>query len=238
MTICVVALLGHRTREEWYAWVKERVDNKVGWDTPEEISPVFSSQGGTGQGAEPAYGSALGGLVSGGGAGGGGQGQGQGMRLGGFGGLGGSGVLSALAGGLQQGVGGTHDEQPQGIRLPGALAGALSGAGIVFRPGSQLSQDGEQLYEAHIVENDDSGSEGETPANTTAAAASGQSARTAEEARPGLEHQPEIVESPKHVGAESTTTTVRPSSEEGAEEGKASRLGDPKADVDVSVSKS
>ena len=231
MTICVVALLGHRTREEWYAWVKERVDNKVGWDTPEEISPVFSSQGGTGQGAEPAYGSALGGL-----GGGGGGGQGQGMRLGGFGGLGGGGVLSALAGGLQQGVGGTHDEQPQGIRLPGALAGALSGAGIVFRPGSQLSQDGEQLYEAHIVENDDSGSEGETPANTTAAAA-GQSGRTSEEPRPNLEHQPEIVESPKHVGAESTTT-IRPSSEAGAEAGKASRLGDSKEDVDVSVPKS
>ena len=115
MTICIVALLNGKTKDEWYAWVKERVENNVGWDTPEEIAPVFQSQGGTGQGTDgPA-------LTMGGGQGGAGAG---GIRIGGLGGMGGFGggsVLSALAGGLQQG---SHDEQPQGIRLPGALAGA------------------------------------------------------------------------------------------------------------------
>lgn len=46
MTICVVALLGGRTKEEWYAWVKERVEKQVGWETPEDIAPVFTNQGG------------------------------------------------------------------------------------------------------------------------------------------------------------------------------------------------
>ncbi|KDN52080.1 PP2C-domain-containing protein [Tilletiaria anomala UBC 951] len=106
MTFCVVGLLGGRTKQEWYDWVKQRVDGKIGWDTPEEIAPVFASQGGTGQGAEgPAVGGA--------------SGAGGGMRLGG---LGGGSVLSAIAGGLQQG--GHDEQQSQGIRLSGALAGA------------------------------------------------------------------------------------------------------------------
>ncbi|GMK58205.1 hypothetical protein CspeluHIS016_0502370 [Cutaneotrichosporon spelunceum] len=41
MTVVVVALLGGRTHEEWQAWVKDRVDNKVGRDTPESIPDVF-----------------------------------------------------------------------------------------------------------------------------------------------------------------------------------------------------
>lgn len=96
MTICIVALLGGRTKEEWYAWVKDRVDQQIGWHTPEEIAPVFSSQSGSAGG----------------------------MGIGRLGGMGGGGVLSALAGGLGGGDD-IDDERPGGgLRLPGGLAGA------------------------------------------------------------------------------------------------------------------
>lgn len=99
MTISIVALLGGRTKEEWYAWVKQRVDEKIGWETPEDIAPVFNTQGG--------------------GNGGGG------MSIGRLGGMGGSSVLSALAGNLGQGGEG-DDENEQGgtLRLSEGLAGA------------------------------------------------------------------------------------------------------------------
>ncbi|WWD05408.1 hypothetical protein V865_003485 [Kwoniella europaea PYCC6329] len=41
MTVIIVALLGGRTPEEWQAWVKERVENKVGYDTPESVPDIF-----------------------------------------------------------------------------------------------------------------------------------------------------------------------------------------------------
>ncbi|KAI3620432.1 hypothetical protein CBS9595_002399 [Malassezia furfur] len=44
MTLLIVAMLGNRTKDEWYAWVKERVDKKVGYDTPESVPPVFRTQ--------------------------------------------------------------------------------------------------------------------------------------------------------------------------------------------------
>ena len=44
MTLLVVAMLGNRTKDEWYAWIKERVDNKVGYETPESVPPVFRTQ--------------------------------------------------------------------------------------------------------------------------------------------------------------------------------------------------
>jgi protein phosphatase 2C family protein 2/3 len=44
MTVVVVALLGGRTTEEWQAWVKERVDNQVGYPTPESVPDVFANQ--------------------------------------------------------------------------------------------------------------------------------------------------------------------------------------------------
>ncbi|TFK35248.1 phosphatase 2C-like domain-containing protein [Crucibulum laeve] len=34
MTIIIVALTHGRTKEEWYAWIKGRVENKYGYDTP------------------------------------------------------------------------------------------------------------------------------------------------------------------------------------------------------------
>ncbi|WFD43199.1 protein-serine/threonine phosphatase [Malassezia psittaci] len=43
MTLLIVALLGNRTKDQWYQWVKQRVDNKVGYDTPESVPPVFRS---------------------------------------------------------------------------------------------------------------------------------------------------------------------------------------------------
>ncbi|KAL7423596.1 Protein phosphatase 2C 2 [Cryptotrichosporon argae] len=72
MTVVVVALLGGRTPEEWAAWVKERVDNKVGRDTPLSIPDVFGhaqNSGGTNTGIS------LAGLA------------GSGFRVGGAGGL-------------------------------------------------------------------------------------------------------------------------------------------------------
>jgi hypothetical protein len=42
MTICIVALLGKRTKQEWYDWIKESVEKKEGHDTPMDIEPVFS----------------------------------------------------------------------------------------------------------------------------------------------------------------------------------------------------
>lgn len=41
MTLLIVAMLGDRTKQEWYQWVKQRVENKVGYDTPENVPPVF-----------------------------------------------------------------------------------------------------------------------------------------------------------------------------------------------------
>jgi hypothetical protein len=34
MTVIVIALLNGRTVDEWYDWVAERVEKKVGYDTP------------------------------------------------------------------------------------------------------------------------------------------------------------------------------------------------------------
>lgn len=41
MTVVIVALLNGRTLEEWQEWVKKRVDEKVGYDTPERVADVF-----------------------------------------------------------------------------------------------------------------------------------------------------------------------------------------------------
>ena len=37
MTMIIVALLHGRTKEEWYEWIKHRVENDYGYKTP--ISP-------------------------------------------------------------------------------------------------------------------------------------------------------------------------------------------------------
>ncbi|WFD01554.1 protein-serine/threonine phosphatase [Malassezia obtusa] len=43
MTLLIVALLGNRSKQEWYEWMKQRVENKVGYETPESVPPVFRS---------------------------------------------------------------------------------------------------------------------------------------------------------------------------------------------------
>ena len=42
MTMMVVALLGGRTKEEWYDWVADRVQRKWGHETPEELPQLYS----------------------------------------------------------------------------------------------------------------------------------------------------------------------------------------------------
>ncbi|CEH16810.1 pp2c-domain-containing protein [Ceraceosorus bombacis] len=191
MTICVVALLGGRSKEDWYSWVKDRVEKKIGWDTPlEPADPLNtlnrSNQGGAGS-------------------------SGGGLSMGRLGAMGGGSVLSALAGGLN--AGDDDDERPGSLRLPGGLAGALGGAGIVFRPGNQTDDDGDVIYEAHVVNSDSDESEesNNAPSSKDAAKIEELSEAGSEEAekrsqqgqegRPDLTHQPEIVESPQEGAA-------------------------------------
>ncbi|KPV73317.1 uncharacterized protein RHOBADRAFT_45884 [Rhodotorula graminis WP1] len=47
MTMMVVALLGDRTKDEWYQWVKERVERGEPYQTPKELVEPFG-QGGNG----------------------------------------------------------------------------------------------------------------------------------------------------------------------------------------------
>lgn len=42
MTAMVIALLGGRTKQQWYEWVGQRVRDKVGYDTPEELPQIFA----------------------------------------------------------------------------------------------------------------------------------------------------------------------------------------------------
>lgn len=187
MTICIVALLGGKTKEQWYAWVKDRVEKQVGWETPEDIAPVFS-----------------------------GAGQGGGLSVGGLGGMGGGSVLSALAGNLGAGM---DDDDGDGsnptLRLPGGLAGALGGAGIVFRPGSQTDENGDVVYEAHVVNHDDDSDEEMQTAQVTELDQAGEAEAEKRDTtgRPDLQHQPELVESPKSKGE---FADVRPSTEGGS----------------------
>lgn len=41
MTVLIVALLNGRTKEEWYAWMKERVETNHGYNTPEELPQIY-----------------------------------------------------------------------------------------------------------------------------------------------------------------------------------------------------
>lgn len=41
MTVIIIALLNGRTKEEWYAWVKDRVARQYGYDTPEQVPQIF-----------------------------------------------------------------------------------------------------------------------------------------------------------------------------------------------------
>ncbi|GJJ15760.1 hypothetical protein Clacol_010038 [Clathrus columnatus] len=41
MTVLVVAILNGRTKEEWYAWMKDRVANNYGYATPEALPQIY-----------------------------------------------------------------------------------------------------------------------------------------------------------------------------------------------------
>lgn len=43
MTILIVAILNGKTEEEWYAMIKDRVANKVGYETPESPPQIYSA---------------------------------------------------------------------------------------------------------------------------------------------------------------------------------------------------
>ncbi|PWZ00392.1 PP2C-domain-containing protein [Testicularia cyperi] len=130
MTVCIVALLNGRTKAEWYEYVKKRVESGEGYQTPAKVASPFKEQSmAPGYRDEPM---------------GGGYGPGGTVS-----------IQSLLSGGLARGEDG-DDESGSALRLPGGLAGALSGAGIVFRPGG-TADGGEVVYEAHVVDEDDSG---------------------------------------------------------------------------------
>ncbi|TKY88642.1 hypothetical protein EX895_002273 [Sporisorium graminicola] len=127
MTVCIVALLNGRSKDEWYKWIKDNIEvAHDGHVTPAQVAPVFQSAQPTSRGQE----SGNDGTVS---------------------------IQSLLSGGLARGEDG-EDGAAGSLRLPGGLAGALSGAGIVFRPGGR-SDEGEVVYEAHVVDEEDSGDE-------------------------------------------------------------------------------
>ncbi|EPQ54511.1 PP2C-domain-containing protein [Gloeophyllum trabeum ATCC 11539] len=42
MTVLIVAILHGRTKEQWYEWIKDRVENKYGYDTPREVKAIYS----------------------------------------------------------------------------------------------------------------------------------------------------------------------------------------------------
>ncbi|KAF8327022.1 uncharacterized protein EI90DRAFT_1857937 [Cantharellus anzutake] len=43
MTILIVALLHGRTLDQWYDWIIDRVEKKVGYDTPRSFGPLYSA---------------------------------------------------------------------------------------------------------------------------------------------------------------------------------------------------
>ncbi|ETS62259.1 hypothetical protein PaG_03331 [Moesziomyces aphidis] len=165
MTVCVVALLNGRTKEEWYKWVKDNIDvPKNGRKTPDDVAPVFKN---TQPAARDADG-AMDGTVS---------------------------IQSLLSGGLARGAGGAGDDEEGSLRLPGGLAGALSGAGIVFRPGGR-SEGGEVVYEAHVVDEDDSGDDQSDGSSQDKSAADSTSKPTSTSTADATA-EPRLVESPR-----------------------------------------
>ncbi|GAA6020584.1 hypothetical protein JCM10207_008676 [Rhodosporidiobolus poonsookiae] len=103
MTLMVVAILGDRTKDEWYQWVKERVEKGEPYATPKEFVEPF------GQGGNGPRGALMGGGAGGaGGAGAGGGGLG-GIRIGQAGP--GGGITLSFPG--QGGAGGEDDSEDE-----------------------------------------------------------------------------------------------------------------------------
>lgn len=163
MTVCIVALLNGKTKEEWYKWIKDNIDqvSSTNHKTPEDVAPVFKNAQPSSRGQE----SGNDGTVS---------------------------IQSLLSGGLARGDDGEEDGQGS-LRLPGGLAGALSGAGIVFRPGGR-SDGGEVVYEAHVVDEEDSDESEGSGQDQTAAKAN------------AATQEPKIVESPRQDAKAANST--------------------------------
>lgn len=157
MTVCIVALLNGRTKEEWYSFVKENITKfDTIHSTPDEVPPVFKNAPQSNRAQE----GGMDGTVS---------------------------IQSLLSGGLARGD--DDDDQASGnLRLPGGLAGALSGAGIVFRPGGR-SDGGEVVYEAHVVDEEDSGDD--------QSESSGQEQLSANTGGASAQQEPKITDSPR-----------------------------------------
>ncbi|KAL9937115.1 hypothetical protein V8E36_004350 [Tilletia maclaganii] len=237
MTICIVGLLNGRTKDEWYAWIKERVENNVGWETPEDIAPVFNTSG-AGAGGAGGLGAGLRGAL-----GGGGGGAGRGLGGGGGGGAGddeegagGAGGVGGLLGGMRFGQGGGaggpgagmfsafggfgggddgEDGGPHVINLPASLAGALSSAGIVLRPSRQPNEDGETVYEARYMDEDDSEEEG--GAENTSGGGAGSGGACIEEVDASESEKKEEAE----VEKDTTTAAASSASASGAKDASA-----------------
>lgn len=198
MTFCVVALLNGRTKQEWYSWVKERVDNKVGWETPEDIAPVFQPR-------SPGSNAASGGIMNP-------QGLLQHLLPGGVG-FGGEDSEFLRSGDDGEGSGQRGGVPLRGLRLnAGGLAAALGGGRIVLRPG-EPDEKGESTYEAHMVDDDESQDDEEeeggefSPDKLASTQAKTDSAEGSDAARPNLTHQPQIVESPQPQSSGAATAS-------------------------------
>lgn len=142
MTVMVVALLGEtlaedgvtkraRTQDEWYDWVKTRVEGKVGFDTPTTYEQLYPSS------VRPSYGS--------GGRGGGG----------GLGGLGGGGFGSGAGGGGESPLGGASGFLSSGwlqrlnrpMYLQGTgISGILPGGGGILG-GGEFDDSGDEFLD-------------------------------------------------------------------------------------------
>ncbi|SOV01525.1 related to PTC3 - ser/thr protein phosphatase PP2C [Ustilago sp. UG-2017a] len=166
MTVCVVALLNGRTKQEWYDWIKENIEvprygHRV---TPKDVAPVFRNSPFTWRGQK----TGIDGPVS---------------------------IKSLLSGSLPRNDD-DDDEAGGQLRLPGGLAGALSGAGIVFRPGGR-SEEGEVVYEAHVVDEDDSGDEQSETSGQAQADGDAETKTSTTTTDASAEQEPRLVESPR-----------------------------------------
>lgn len=210
MTFCVVALLNGRTKEEWYSWVKERVENKVGWDTPEQVAPVFQSRPGGNAGGPGAQGG-MGRMNP--------QGLLQQLLPGGVASFGGEDTEMSPANdeavdGAAANRGPNAGGAMRNLRInSGGLAAALGGGRIVLRPGDP-DEKGETTYEAHVVDEDDD-SQDDDDDDDGQQQGSGNKI-VSEEDRPSLTHQPEIVESPSPSSAAGPTPQQQSTSAQGS----------------------
>ncbi|SJX64775.1 related to PTC3-ser/thr protein phosphatase PP2C [Sporisorium reilianum f. sp. reilianum] len=176
MTVCIVALLNGRTKDEWYKWVKDNIEvPHDGHVTPAQVAPVFQSAAPSSRGQE----SGTDGTVS---------------------------IQSLLSGGLARGEDG-EDGAAGSLRLPGGLAGALSGAGIVFRPGGR-SEEGEVVYEAHVVDEEDSGDEQSDQSSTESGAKASATTSDNQAAEPRLVESPHMDAKPASSKQESDKMEV------------------------------